>query len=170
MTEKTPISLPRFIGVLVIISVVVAGSLAVFRFSAQKQIKEPGKEIIVTDTAATKSATEIVEQLRESTTSIKPEMVTERLTIDPADGNLVKIVDRKLTVKKDNNVWEFLVAEDAELTRTTLPATAEGGQLPTTGKISLNDLKVGDHLVAVLERLESGQVVSRRINVLVQTP
>lgn len=170
MTEKKPISLPSFIGVLVIISVVLVGIFAAFRFFPQKKVKEAAKEIIVTDTAATKSATEIVEQLRESTTSIKPEMVTERLTIDPADGNLVKVVDRKLTVKKDNNVWEFLVAEDAELTRTTPPATAEGGKFPITEKISLNDLKVGDHLVAILERLESGQVVSRRINVLVQTP
>lgn len=171
MIGKKQISIiARFTVGLVIIGVILIGSLAVFWLTAKKPAEKAEKEVIVTDMVATESAVEIVEQLRESTTSIKPEMVTERLTIDPADGNVVKIADRKLTVKKDNRVWEFSVTEDAAITKTVFPASVEGGQFPKTEKINLGDLKVGEHIIALLERDNDGKIVSRQINVLQPTP
>lgn len=120
---------------------------------------------------ANKSREEVVEELRQSTSAVTPEMVTEALTVGPAEGNLVKIVGRRLTVKKDDKIWEFTVADDAQLTRTILPASAEGGQFPRTENISWEDLKAGDQVTAILEKDETGkQVFSRRVNVILRTP
>lgn len=122
---------------------------------------------ITADRFAGKSREEIVEELRQSTAAVTPEMVTEALTVGPAEGSLVKIDGRRLTVKKDDKVWEFTVADDAAVTRTTLPASAAGGQLPKTENIGWETLKVGDRLVAILERDETGKLlISRRVNVV----
>lgn len=132
--------------------------------------KKPGATA-VSKRFENKSREEVVEELRQSTSAVTPEMVTEALTVGPAEGNLVKIADRRLTVKKDDKVWEFTAADDAQLTRTTLPASATGGQFPRTENIGWEALQVGARVVAVLEKDETGkQVFSRRINVILQTP
>ena len=113
-----------------------------------------------------KTDAQIIEELRESTSSLTPELVTEKLTIDPAEGSITKIVGRKITVKEGTKTWEFTAFDDVTVTRTTLPAAADGGSVPTTEDISFSELAVGLRILALLERDSTGNVISRRINVL----
>jgi hypothetical protein len=159
-----------------LVSLLVLGVLLVFGIvwvvgqgprTLLRSVEEKPTGIKTADRFAGKSREEIVEELRQGTSAVTPEVVTEALTVGPADGTLAKMTERRLTVKADEKVWEFSVAEDAVLTRTILPASAVGGQLPQTENIGWEALQVGVRLVAILEKDETGkQLISRRVNVI----
>lgn len=146
-----------------VILVVSAAAAAIVLFSKRSE------EVITTTVPQLKTEAQLIEELRESTSSLTPQLVTEKLTLDPAEGSITNIAGRKLTVKEGSKAWDFTALDDVTVTRTTFPATAEGGKVPTTENINFNELSVGLRVSALLERDSTGHVISRRINVLQST-